>query len=122
MLISLLAVGVLSSGSRRPLGLVQHYGDARDDRHPGSVPQPTCAQETRARYGRRTATRALENLRSGCRHGGEWLQVAGCCVQYSYEGELQSCHIALKLSGELSSIGDLAVADATPGHTPSLVH
>ena len=32
-----------------------------------------------------------------------------------YEGELQSCHIALKLGGELSSIGGLAVAD-TPGH------
>src|SRR4029450_9051526 len=64
MLIALLAVGVLSSGSRRPLALVQHYGDSRDDRHPGSVPQPTGAQETRARYGRRTATRVLENLRS----------------------------------------------------------
>ena len=32
-------------------------------------------------------------------------------MQSSYEGELQSCHIALRLGGELSSIGDLAVAD-----------
>jgi hypothetical protein len=48
---------------RALIALVQRRGDARDDR-PGSVPQPTVEQETRARCGRSTATRLLENLRS----------------------------------------------------------
>ena len=62
MLIPLLAVSVLSSGSRRPLALVQRHGDARDDRRPGRVPPPMAAQETRARGGRRTATRWRDHL------------------------------------------------------------
>src|SRR5712691_7058803 len=48
----------------RPLALVKRRIDARDDRRPGSVPQPMVAQETRARADRRTATRWLDNLRS----------------------------------------------------------
>src|SRR5262245_57970005 len=64
MLIALLAVGGLSSASRRPLALMQRCGDSCDNRHPSSVPQPTVAQETRARGGHITATQWLEKLRS----------------------------------------------------------
>src|SRR5215468_9173291 len=62
MLIALLAIAVLSLGSRRPLALVQRHGDARDDRRPGRVPPPTVAQETRAPCDRRTAPRGLAHL------------------------------------------------------------
>src|SRR5262245_80132 len=64
MLIALLAIGVLSLGSRRPLALVQRHGDARDDHRSGRVPPPMVAQETRAPCDRRTATRVLAHLRS----------------------------------------------------------
>src|SRR5438132_9144341 len=64
MLIPHLALGGLSSGSRRPLDLGKRRVDARNDRRPGSVPQPRVAQETKARADRRTATRWLDHLRS----------------------------------------------------------
>ena len=35
MLILILAVGMLSSGSLRPLALLQHHGDSRNKRRPG---------------------------------------------------------------------------------------
>ena len=58
MLIPLLAVSGLSSGSRRPLT----PRSARDDHRPGGVPPPMAAQETRARGGCRTAPRWRDHL------------------------------------------------------------